>query len=312
MNTESTLQRFVRKALTKRQHRNADGTPKDLGVGVTGVVVTIVILGILAAVGGPPLFALIFDAREFKLENNVQEAAQVLHQRLTLSPEQMNDGVIETTGNAEGGPEQTLITDLVEDAPYAWEDNWAFTGTDDDETIRVQFLKSNSTAGANTEATGAAPSTATPPVWGAAVPPAIDWLGSNWRAVRLHARNSDGRWACALIVVQAEADGTEAGKGGRYQTSANAASNGIEVKTGPTAAEQRTNSRLMNAWLNGIWYDSGDVITTNGGRDDCSPVDKTGATPPARATFPESSQKWEIGENDTPTNTVRTFTRSLS
>ena len=120
MNTESTLQRLVRKALTKRQHRNADGTPKDLGVGVTGVVVTIVILGILAAVGGPPLFAIIFDAREFKLENNLQEAAQVLQQRLTLNPERMTNGVDATTG----GPNQILITDLVEDAPYAWANTW--------------------------------------------------------------------------------------------------------------------------------------------------------------------------------------------
>ena len=63
MNTESTLQRLVRKALTKRQHRNADGTPRDLGVGVTGVVVTIVILGILAAIGGPTLWRLITDAQ---------------------------------------------------------------------------------------------------------------------------------------------------------------------------------------------------------------------------------------------------------
>ena len=311
MNTESTLQRLVRKALTKRQHFNADGTPKDLGVGVTGVVVTIIILGILAAVGGPPLFAIIFDAREFKLENNVQEAAQVLHQRLTLSPDQMNDGVNATAGTTEGAPNGGLTIDLVEDAPYIWEDNWTFAGTDNDETIRVQFLKS----GAAAVATGAAPSTATPPVWTAAVPPVVDWLGTNWRAVRLHARNSDGRWACALIVVQAEVPAAKASDGTFYLGVASglhnglnlAASNATVAALGPEV--HRSNTRLANAWMNGIWYDSGEVITADGGLHDCSPVD-VAAPNTDKATLPASAQNWQIEDVGT-TNAIRTFSRSL-
>ena len=303
MNTESTLQRLVRKALApKRKRLNADGTPRDLGVGVTGVVVTIVILGILAAVGGPPLFALIFDAREFKLENNVQEAAQVLQQRLTLSPEQMTNGVNASTG----GPAPTLITDLVEDAPYTWEDTWDLQGTDDDETIRVQFIESNATLAE--AATGN--------------PPNVDWLGANWRAVRLHARNSDGRWACALIVVQAEATGTIATTTGRYPNVGNptgrttAGTNGITHSTTPTsqaADVQRNNSRLMNAWMSGIWYDSGEVATSSGtGLHDCSPVDNSSGTSGAdKATLPESSSKWEIEDNNSSPSIVRTFRRAL-
>ncbi len=310
MSTESKLQRLFRNRFESQRKRldkdetsagKGSGQRNDSGVGVTGVVVTIVILAILAAVGGPPLFSLIFDAREFKLENNVQEAAQVLQQRLTLAPDRMNDGVVTATGANHGGPNQTLITDLVEDAPYTWEDNWTFSGTDNDETIRVQFLQEGSLA----EASGAGP---TAGVWPTALPPTVDWLGSNWRAVRLHARNSDGRWACALIVVQAEADATAVQTPGRFADPAAAVANGID-QTAPTAEEQQNNTRLMNAWMNGIWYDSGDVITADSGRHDCSPVDySTGTT--AVATLPESSSNWEI-EHENGTDIVRTLRRAL-
>ena len=311
MNTDSTLQRLVRKALTpKRRRPRADGTLRDSGVGVTGVVVTIVILGILAAVGGPPLFAIIFDAREFKLENNLQEAAQVLQQRLTLSPEQMTDGV-----DTDGVPNQTLITDLVEDAPYTWEDNWTFAGTDNDETIRVQFLGSDSALAA---ASGGAP---TGTVWPTATPPDVDWIGLDWRAVRLHARNSDGRWACALIVVQAEASGAIASLDTRYpnvgtptgQTTATA--NGITHAAAgapPAADVQRNNARLMSAWQSGIWYDSGDVVTADGGLHDCSPVDDSTSGGAVVATLPASSSNWEIQDDDATTPAiVRTLRRAL-
>ena len=91
MNTESTLQRLVRKALApKRKRLNNDGTPRDLGVGVTGVVVTIIILGILAAVGGPPLWRV--DLRRSVSSNGRKQRSPkpqqvVLQQRLTLSPD---------------------------------------------------------------------------------------------------------------------------------------------------------------------------------------------------------------------------------
>ena len=92
MNTESTIRRLLRKRITlKRRRPAADGTPRDFGVGVTGVVVTIVILGILAAIGGPPLWRLITDAREHKLNSNLQSAAQVMRDRLTLEPEWMTE-----------------------------------------------------------------------------------------------------------------------------------------------------------------------------------------------------------------------------
>ena len=80
--------------------------------------------------------------------------------------------------------------------------------------------------------------------------------------------------------------------------------------TGTEAA--RTNSRLANAWISGIWYDSGDVVTGDEGRHDCSPVDDktTPGTVADKATLPESSDRWRIEENNT-TTVVRTLTRAL-
>ena len=319
MSTESKLQRLFRKRFeSQRKRLDEDETPSgkgsrqrnDSGVGVTGVVVTIVILAILAAVGGPPLFSLIFDAREFKLENNVQEAAQIVQQRLTLEPDWMGDDGVHITGTTVGQPKPNLITTLVEDAPYAWETSWALLDTDNDETIRVQFLKrAANLAGVNaaghTIAAAAAPAAA----GGAGAPIGVDWVSGDWRAVRLHARNSDGRWACALIVVQANADGVAAGTDSRYES--NALPAGFTLTTAGTEAA-RTNSRLMNAWLSGIWYDSGDVVTAGGGLHDCSPVDLTvNSAGSEKASFPESADEWAIDDAGTSADPIRTFRRAL-
>ena len=311
MNTDNFLQRLVRRALTKRQHFNADGTPKDSGVGVTGVVVTIVILGILAAVGGPPLFSLIFDAREFKLENNVQEAAQIVQQRLTLEPDWLGDTGVKplTASTAAAGDAMStdsLLVSFVEDAAYDWKnDAWALDGNDGDETIRVQFLKddaSGTAIAAGRDQDGSATADVN-------VPPHVDWISGDWRAVRLHARNSDGRWACALIVVQAEADGVQAGTAARYNDPASLPP-GITATTNAASDEARNNSRLMNAWISGIWYDSGDVVTAGGGLHDCSPVSFAAAA--EEASFPRSSDRWEIDDmTSTVTDPVRTFRRAL-
>ena len=305
MNTESTLQRLVRKALTsKRQHFNADGTPKDLGVGVTGVVVTIVILGILAAVGGPPLFSLIFDAREFKLENNVQEAAQIVQQRLTLEPDWMGPtGVNSTAGLTEGMPTTDLQTAFVEDSPYTWaNDQWIYGATDGDETIRVQFLTSALSVGASNAAAKTALGTQ---VLDVGAPPGADWIGSNWKAVRLHARNSDGRWACALIVIQPEVIGSEANQPGRYH------SNAIPADISGASSDV-DRQRLGNAWMAGIWYDSGDVIQA-AGLDDCSPVEDGVVAAGKTVALPENANVWEIEPEPNPAGAepVRTLRRAL-
>ena len=295
MNTESTLHRLLRKRFTlKRRRPAADGTPRDFGVGVTGVVVTIVILGILAAIGGPPLWRLITDAREHKLNSNLQSAAQVMRDRLTLEPEWMGTrGVAAATASlaaVDGKPLDPLITALVEDLPFAWEDDWVLDpGNDSDETIRVEFIAYDDDA-ANVEA----PTTA-------GAPPQVDWLLADWRAVRLQAANSDGAWACALIVLRPNVD----------QTKVLAANIVGASSVSPNTADGK---RVMDAWLGGIWYDSGEAYASaDASALHCSPVGQTaGASSIDGVWLPESAQTWSI---HTAANVAkaagRTFSRNL-
>ena len=294
MNTESTLQRLLRKRFTlKRRRPHKDGTPRDFGVGVTGVVVTIVILGILAAIGGPPLWRLITDAREHKLNSNLQEAAQVVRDRLTLEPEWMGtDGVPDKAAAAvaanEGKPTSALLTALVEDLPFTWSDIWVLTpGSDNDETIHIQFVAD---AAAEKEA-------------GVTIPPEADWLLADWRAVRIQSANSDGAWACALIVLRPNMTQADIVIG-RFQTGA--------LPTGVTASAD--GKRVIDAWLGGIWYDSGEAYADGpASNQHCSPVGKTGGAPGmAHAWFPASANQWTIDPDGASTIVAdRVFTRNL-
>ena len=191
-----------------------------------------------------------------------------------------------------GVPNSDLLTALVEDLPFTWSATWALDATtDNDETIHIQFLTDTGTSGTLTEAT-------------AAVSPVVDWLLSDHRAVRLQAQNSDGAWACALIVLRPDTPGAQAALPLRYA--------GVV----PTAlpADTAGKKRTIDAWLGGIWYDSGDSpsSTAGDGLHNCSPVDKTNASPGvAKATLPEAPNAWEIEENDANTDIVRTFSKSL-
>ena len=266
-------------------------TVRDSGVGVTGVVVTIVILGILAAIGGPPLWRLITDAREHKLNSNLQEAAQVMRDRLTLEPEWMGtDGVLAKTSGtlvvADGKPETALLTALVEDLPFTWSSDWVLTpGDDNDETIRVEFVAD----GASLESTTAG------------APPQTDWLLADWRAVRLQAANSDGAWACALIVLRPNVDQTVL-LGARFQTTA--------LPTGVTASSN--GKRIIDAWLGGIWYDSGEAYADPAASaQHCSPVGQTGSAAAPQAWLPASANSWIIDPDGGGTGDDRTFGRNL-
>ena len=270
-------------------------TVRDSGVGVTGVVVTIVILGILAAIGGPPLWRLITDAREHKLNSNLQEAAQVMRDRLTLEPEWMGTRGVPAKsasplGVADGKPETALLTALVEDLPFTWSSDWALTpGNDNDETIRVEFVADGASVLEAT--TGGAP-------------PQTDWLLADWRAVRLQAANSDGAWACALIVLRPNVE------------QAKVVTTAI-VGTLPSNVTPNTpdGKRVMDAWLGGIWYDSGAAYADiPASAQHCSPVGATAATSSGPGVWlPENAQTWNIHtEVNTATKAAgRTLSRNL-
>ena len=273
-------------------------TVRDSGVGVTGVVVTIVILGILAAIGGPPLWRLITDAREHKLNSNLQEAAQVVRDRLTLEPEWMAEtGALAGVSGANGAPNTAMLTALVEDLPFTWENTWPLTpGTDSDETIKMQFIDHDTTVNVALAANN--------------VPPKADWLLADWRAVRVQAGNSDGAWACALIVIRPNVPEASV-----YLATASDNIEADSFVTNPTsfpttAADQQ---RTMNAWLGGIWYDSGESYATGTASEQhCSPVGETGTPKDDHTWLPMSANAWLIDSDGGAAATAdRTFSRNL-
>ena len=145
------------------------------------------------------------------------------------------------------------------------------------ETVRVQAVLDGTADGASDTAA-----------------PTVSWLVGDGDAVRLHIRNEDGAWACALVVLRPN------------------------WTAGATTAE---NAQAEGA-LRGVWYDSGvDIVedTTSGtdgetgGRHHCSPA-ATAAVAPTVVQFgqaataldplPANSAAWTILTHNASDNTA--------
>ena len=208
----------------KRKERNARG------FNYIQLIVGMIIFVALSRIVGPPAFRMITRARSTALEANIQTAAETVRNVLAIDPASRGDMSSSTTGE----PTDSLLAALTDDAPFNWEASWALTGTDDSDTIRVQLIEKD----------GAAAPATTP------TPPKVDWLLNDWDAVRVHARNQDGAWACALIVLKPNAAALDA------DTDASVGINGAD--DGGTPANNMTVANA-NARLRGVWYDSGDT-----------------------------------------------------
>ena len=255
----------------------------DQGFSLAQVLVTMVILGVLSIAVGLTVFSLVGDSRNTVLAANVQTAATAVQTTLALNPplaqfEDVNsdgtpDGEDAGLVVAAGELPQALMDALVEAAPLNWVTggtaaDWALAANDGPDTVRVQMLRS------------AAPAAAT-----AATAPAAPWLIDDGAAIRLHARNSDDSWACALIVM-------------RPRTSAQVGAAAAVTYPAVTAADVGR--------LRGIWYDSGpfadpDATANSTGLHHCSPTFVTagqvippGAGVTGRAVLPSSATEWDI------------------
>ena len=229
----------------RRKERNARG------FNYIQLIVGMIIFVALSRIVGPPAFRMITRARSTALSANIQTAAETVRNVLAIDPASRGD----MTANATtGAPTDSLLAALTDDAPFNWEASWALTDSDDSDTIRVQLVEKDSVG---------AP--------GVATPAKVDWLLNDWDAVRVHARNQDGAWACALIVLKPNADDLDAD---------NDASVGINgADDGGTAANNMTVANA-NARLRGVWYDSGDTYAAGAAGDalHCSPVATAGGT----------------------------------
>lgn len=276
-------------------HRN------DSGFSFAQVIVTMIILGVLATGVGLTVFGFIGESRETILANNIRTAAQTVQNVLTLQPGLKGDGGTAKSSAAScaavGELSDALIAELGSQAPFVWTtgtagtvtgsaacsttadagvSNWEFGSTDDVNVVRVQFIQDDTTAASATGGTAAGDDAA----------PTVTWLLDDGDAVRMHIRNVEGDWACALVVLRPT------------------------WTVGATTVE----NTQMKSMLGGIWYDSGSVIadgsttTTdaeNGGRHDCSPSvaagvvgNSAGSGRTAAATIldpvPGSLAEWDI------------------
>ena len=238
----------------------------DAGFSMAQVLVTMVIVGILTVGVGLTVFSYINRARDTVLSANVTTAARAVETTLALNP-----GLRDSAAHgAPGTAPPDLMEALANAAPFIWttptaSETWTFGTADDVDTIRIQMF---------TQAGAVAAAAANDA-------PDVDWLVSNGDAIRLQARNDDGSWACALVVMRPE---------------------------GSAAANQR-----------GIWYGSGTEIQANG-LHHCSPARRnpggdpvTGApitgspgtsNPGALSSVPANAQTWTIGPDSNGTTTA--------
>ena len=233
----------------RRRRRDASGfTMNEL-------LVVLIIIGVLGLIGTGVYFLFIRDARSTVLNQNIQTAAEEVQSALAIKPS------LADTPSA-------LATEMTSRTNFVWlhaawdSDATANTG-DDANTIRFQIF--------------ATPATPVLPGNGPAAGPTVEWIAKGRDAVRLHLRNTEGEWRCALVILRPSASGLEA--------KASVAANAGETK----AAEMR-----------GTWYDGGDsqapgmpgASPSQFGRHDCSPLGAAGGA--GDDELPSNAQTWVI------------------
>lgn len=251
----------VQDTIRKKSSRTAD----DDGFSLIEVVVVMVIIGALGLIGFMAYTSIIGDARGTALDANITTAAEALQLEAGLEPT-----IINTDGE--------LIQRMTERTNFAWDGTWNSTTTDTVDTIRFERIEDHNNA------------TPTPrhPTSGQRL--RVAWLlGTNTStpdytnaAVRLHLRNPEGEWRCALIVLK----------------TASAASDSVAAP-GTTAA----------ARVKGLWYDGGDA-QADSGLHDCSPLPTTITA----VEYPDSATDWSIPTVTTqldPTSTDTPGSRTL-
>ena len=263
---------------------------REGGFTMNELLVVLIIIGVLGLIGTGVYFLFIRDARSTVLNANIQTAAEELQSVLAIRP-----SLAQTANRTQLVSEMTGRTNFVWDATA-----WNSVAADDANTIRLQFIGNAAGASAVTHPTASAA-------------PAVRWAVENG-ALRLHLRNTEGEWRCALVVLRPDAS----------------------VITDETQAAE----------MRGVWYDGGDTQTgtlgTDAGAHDCSPIGILTTTAPAPGTagavagitggascsttaaahadscVASSAQQWVIPDagnvdnTSTPTDGYRTFHRSPS
>ena len=267
------------------------------------MLVTMVIAGILITGVGLTVFQYIGTARDTVLKSNITTAAASVQNALALNPGLRNppSGTSTADNLAAGEVPAELLNALRATAAFEWKpvtgkdtDGWTLLDTDTPEQMHVQMIPKGAAFSDAKAAT-------------AALAPKVRWLVANYDAVRLQARNADGSWACALVVLRPDWNQTMAGS-----------------TTGVDASIQAA----VEGNLRGTWYDAGADIPTDGGLHHCSPTIADDQVPSAsngnlaagdatgqavKDILPVDASNWTIpaDTSSTPTVVARTFGRTL-
>ena len=276
------------------------GDRDDAGFSFVQMLVTMVIAGILITGVGLTVFQYIGTARNTVLKSNITTAAASVQNALALNPGLRSPP--STVANlAAGEVPADLLNELRATAAFEWKpvegqdtNGWTLKDNDTPEQMHVQMIPKGA-------AVADAKAAVTLTTLGLA--PKVRWLVADYDAVRLQARNADGSWACALVVLRPDWNQTMAGS-----------------TTGVDASIQAA----VEGNLRGTWYDAGADIPTDGGLHHCSPTIGTGVLPAAakgnldakdgaaavKDLLPVDASDWTIPADGT-TVVARTFGRTL-
>ena len=245
MTTESKFRQLLRKRIVVKKRRPAKGDNPDVpegndyGFNMIELVVAMAIIAALFGIGFAIYTNVIGDARGTALNANIQTAAETLELEASFTPGILTD-------------DNRLINKLTERTNFQWLGGsaalWVAVAGDTTDTIRFQRIKKMSSS---PTAAGAAPT--------ASVEPAVAWIPSEGQAVRLHLKNTEGEWRCALIVFRVDATKLDP-----------------TTTAPPTAAENLDAVEML-----GTWYDGGTTRAAIGGETDCTP---TGSGRPSSGT----------------------------
>ena len=294
--------------------RSDNGGRNDDGFSFAQVIVTMIIIGVLTVAVGFTVFNFIGQARNTVLASNVRTAAEAVQTAISLNPQLR-------TNITAGAPSPDLIAELTALTPLVWDTTWdmradAVDAAAQPNVIHIQMIEQGAARQASASAT-----------------PRVRWLVGTGDAVRIQARNTDGAWACALIVLRPDWNNDKAG-----------------------ANSDVNNARALTAegQLRGVWYDTGAVIPPAGttaaelavqhGLQHCSPVGDhnvpgshgnasgcpstfvptpstrtalygncaAGDGGPAADALPVSTSAWNFPASGTGTGVARTFERSVN
>ena len=247
----------------------------DRGFNMLELIMVVVVIGILGGIGFAIYRGVSDQARGTVLDSNIQTAAEEL------------TGLLEVNPLAADTPD-ALAAAMTDRTNFVWESSWDFDGTEGPDVIRFEML----TKGA-------------PPTAGlvSGTPPAVNWITStDGAAIRIHARNSEEQWRCALVIRHVSRDeltGTAPALDSSKYGIVGATGTAVVVASLPAAA-------LAAAEIGGLWFDGGNTIVDNG-LHDCSPfgsvtsatcLDTTGTAQVSDGCLPDTANSWNIPDED--------------